>query len=307
VRVGVLSRLGIAFVLLFISGGFAQAQNASTDPPKESPARAQIEQIIQQNGANVSVAFRSFDAAQELFVAADKQFLAADSTLKIPVMIELYAQVQAGEQRLSDSIQVHNGFRDLLTGDAYELDPESDPDPDLFRSMGGMMTLGDLCDRMVKKNSNLAADLLVEKLGFERIRERIHAMHADGIEFRNGFGVDEAREKTTGNTASARGLMELLWALVNSNATGSNESDEMIGIIANSTSPADAAGLPAGARATQLTASVVGVQHEELIVYGAHSFVLVMIISGGASPTAGSAVMAQITHLLVTGMQESQQ
>jgi beta-lactamase class A len=307
VRIGVPRRLGIAFVLLSFSGGFAHAQNASTDPPKESPARAQIEQIIQQDGANVSVAFRSFDATQELFVAADKQFLAADSTLKIPVMIELYAQVQAGEQRLSDSIQVHNGFHDLLTGDAYGLNPESDPDPDLFRSIGGMMTLGELCDRMVKKNSNLAADLLVEKLGFERIRERIHAMHADGIEFRNGFGVDEAREKTAGNTASARGLMELLWALVNSNATGSNESDEMIGIIANSTSPADAAGLPAGARATQLAASVVGVQHEELIVYGAHSFVLVMIVSGGASPTAGSAVMAQITHLLVTGMQESQQ
>lgn len=299
-------RLGFVFILLFTVSGFAHAQDPPADPPKESPVRAQIEQLIQQSGANASVAFRSFDARQELFVAADKQFRAADSTLKIPVMIELYARAQAGELRLSDSIRVHNGFQDFLTGNVYDLNPESDPDPDLFKSIGTLMALGELCDRMVKKNSNLAADLLVEKLGLERVRERIHAMHADGIEFRNGFGIDGAQEQTAGNTASARGLMELLWALVNSNSIGSTESDEMIGIIANSTSPADAAGLPAGARATQLTASVVGVQHEELIVYGAHSFVLVMIIGGGASPAAGSVVMAQITHLLVTGMQESQ-
>lgn len=299
-------RVGFLLGLLSSSTVLTRAQNSPSDPPKESPARAQVEQLIQQSGANVSVAFRSFDAAQELFVAADRQFRAADSTLKIPVMIELYAQVQSGEQRLGDSIPVHNGFRDLLTGDPYELNPESDPDPDLFKSMGAMMTLGELCDHMVKKNSNLAADLLVEKLGVERIRQRIHAMRADGIQFRNGFGIEDAREKLAGNSASARGLMELLWALANSNAIGSNESDEMMGIIANSTSPGDSAGLPPDARATQLTASVVGVQHEELIVYGAHSFVLVMIMSG-ASPAAGSALMAQIAHALVTGMQESQQ
>jgi beta-lactamase class A len=300
-------RLLIAFGSLCLPGPLAFAQNLTADPPKESPARAQVEQLIQQAGAEVSIAFRSLDGAQELFVAADKQFRAANTTIKIPVMIELYAQAQAGELRLSETIPIHNGFSDLLTGDVYQLDPKNDPDPDLFKSIGGMMTLGDLCDRMVKKNSDLAADLLIEKLGVERIRQRIRAMHADGIEFRTGFGDDPAKQTIAENTASARGLMELLWALVNASSIGSDASDLMMGIIANSTTSGDPAGLPADARATQLTASVVGVQHEELIVFGAHSFVLVMIVSRGASPAAGSALMAQITHALVEGMQQSQQ
>jgi beta-lactamase class A len=300
----VISALGL--LLCPASLAWAQDSAPATDSPKEISVAPQIEMLIQQAGADVSVAFRSMDGAQELFIQADKQFRAANATAKIPIMMELYAEAQAGELSLSDTITVHNGFRDLVTGGVYQLDPKNDPDPDLFKSLGSMVALRDLCDHMIKKNSDLAADLLAEKLGVDRIRQRIRAMHAEGVEFRTGFG-DPVQENALQNTASARGLMELLWALVTSDAIASDARDEMIGIIANSTTPGDLAGLPADVRATQMTATVTGVEHQELIVYGAHSFVSVMIVSGGASPAVGSALMAQITHALVEGMQRSQQ
>src|SRR6476469_5474883 len=73
------------------------------------PVRAEVEQIISSSGADVAVAFRSLDGRDELLIQPDVEFHAA-STMKVPVMIELYRQARAGFFKLDDRIPVTNTF-----------------------------------------------------------------------------------------------------------------------------------------------------------------------------------------------------
>src|SRR6202050_488971 len=87
----------------------------STVPAQESPARAQVEELIHASGAEVGLAFQMLDGSQELFLNADLPFHAA-STMKVPVMIDLFAQAHAGKLSLDDPLMIHNQFRSLVDG-----------------------------------------------------------------------------------------------------------------------------------------------------------------------------------------------
>lgn len=271
--------------------------------PQESSARAEVEKLIQKSGADVAVAFRSLDNSQDLLIQPDKQFHAASTIIKIPVMIELYAEAQAGELRLSDPLPVHNNFRSTVDGSIYRLNPKDDPDPDVYAAIGKTRMLRDLCDDMITHGSNLAANLLIEKLTVDRIRQRLDALHADGVEFLGGFEGGKANHEGLNNTTSARGLLELLWALANGQAVSPEASQEMIGIIAHSTpDEAIAAGLPPDSGTAHKTIEIKGVQHYAAIVYGPHSFVLVVLVGGLTDRDASSALMAQIAHALAAAI-----
>ena len=60
--------------------------------------RERVMTIVANSGAEVAVAFRTLDGRTELLIDPDKVFHAA-STMKVPVMIELFRQAQAGSSR----------------------------------------------------------------------------------------------------------------------------------------------------------------------------------------------------------------
>src|SRR5215208_3255985 len=66
-----------------------------------SAARPQIETLIRQSGADVAVAFRTLDGRDELLIQPDVEYHAA-STMKVPVLIELFRQARAGMLALDD-------------------------------------------------------------------------------------------------------------------------------------------------------------------------------------------------------------
>src|SRR5665213_2119909 len=72
-------------------------------------ARGEIDRLIRASGADVAVAFRTLDGRDELLIQPDTDFHAA-STMKVPVMIELYRQARAGGLRLADRVPIVNAF-----------------------------------------------------------------------------------------------------------------------------------------------------------------------------------------------------
>jgi len=257
-----------------------------------------VEKLIQQSGADVSVAFRSLDGTRELFIQADRQFEDATAT-KIPVMIELYAQVDARELRWSDPLQVHTSFRSIVDGSVYGLD--SGTDRDILKNAGKTMTLRQLGDAMIMRDSDLAANLLIEKLGVDRIRQRIHALGADGIEFVAGFGDNKASAQGLKNVTSARALMVVLWALAGNQVVSADASKQMTGLIAHSRLEGGVPGTtPSQAPASRR--SFGGDHHDATIIIGARSFVLVTDVRGLADPRASAALVAQIAHALSAAM-----
>lgn len=279
------------FLLVFVASASAQSQ------PRASEIQS-IQQRIQKSGAEVAVAFRTLDGEVEWFLRADDVFHAA-STMKIPVMIELFHQVREGKVKLEDTLPVKNEFHSLVDGSIFTLDAADDSEADLYKAEGQTRTLGQLCELMITVSSNFGTNLLIEKLGVENIRATVHALGADGMNVLRGVEDNKAFEKGMNNTTTARGLLILLEAIAKGRAVDADASRQMVEILARQKfNEAIPAGLPPGTRVAHKTGEVTKIHHDAAIVYGPRPFVLVILVRGLADTKDSAALMADITHLL---------
>ena len=273
----------------------ASGQAVNDTAIHESPARGDVEKLIQTYGADVSVAFRTLDGTQELLIQADKPF-PSSSAIKIAVMIELYAEAEAGELRLSDPLLVTSGSQNDAQEGTSHADPKDDP---AYGSIGKTLTLRELCEEMNARGSLRAESLLIERLGADRIRNRLHELGADGVQFVGSLESDTSPAEGPGNTETAHDLMVLLWALAKGKAVSPDAALQMTGMLARSIPyKGIAAGLPGSPDAAQGTAGFAESHQEAAIVYGPHSFVIVIVVRDVQDRTASFALSAQITHAL---------
>jgi beta-lactamase class A len=285
-----------------ISGGHREvraltsvAPEAAATLPNEKLA-AEILGSIQKSGAEVGVAFRTLDGKAEWFSRADDVFHAA-STMKVPVMIELFHQVKEGKLKLEDSLTVRNEFHSLVDSSIYRLDAADDSETDLYKAVGQTRTLSQLCELMITVSSNFATNLLVEKVGVENIRAAVHALHADGMNVLRGVEDNKAYEKGVNNTTTARGLLMLLEAIAKGEAVDADSSRQMVEILSRQKfNEAIPAGLPAGTRVAHKTGELTKIHHDAAIVYGPRPFVLVILVRGMAESKESAALMAEIAR-----------
>src|ERR1700676_3026590 len=137
-------------VFVLASWGFGRCPAAQD--PKLAAAMSAIQESILKSGADVGVAFRTLDGGAEWLFRADKPFHAA-STMKIPVLIELFHQRQQGKLKVEDALEVKNEFRSLADGSIYRLDPSDDSETDLYRAAGQTRTVAQLCELMITVSS----------------------------------------------------------------------------------------------------------------------------------------------------------
>jgi beta-lactamase class A len=264
---------------------------------------AEILGSIQKSGADVGVAFRTLDGKAEWFSRADDVFHAA-STMKVPVMMELFHQVNQGKMKLDDPLMVKNEFHSLVDGSIYTLDSKDDSEADLYKSVGQTRTLGQLCELMITVSSNLATNLLVEKVGVENIRATVHALHGDGMNVLRGVEDNKAYEKGMNNTTTARGLLILLEAIAKGEAVDAESSPQMVEILAHQKfNEAIPAGLPPGTRVAHKTGELTKIHHDAAIVYGTRPFVLVILVRGMAESKDSAALMADIARRIYQSAQ----
>jgi beta-lactamase class A len=280
-------------------------QNVKAGPVVESPARAEVERLIRESHAEVAVDFRTLDGKQEMMISADTPFHAA-STMKIPVMIELFAEAHDGKLRLDDLLPVKNEFHSIVDGSAYELNAEDDSDADIYKSVGNTLTLRQLCEAMITRSSNLAANLLIERLGVVNIQKRISLLHADGMVLLRGVEDTKAFQAGKNNTTTARALQILLEAIAENKAGDAESCRQMMEILKRQTfNEAIPAGLPAGTVVAHKTGEITGIHHDAAIVMAARPFALVILVKGIEDRDKSSALIAAITRTIYAGVETS--
>lgn len=288
----------VLFLLLCSSG--CPAEDAIP-----AAALRQIEQRIAASHAEVGIAFRALDGKTEWGYHPDESFHAA-STMKIPVMIELFHQVKTGKVRLDDTVPIFNIFISVADGSLYKLDPNDDSEADLYKAEGEKRTLRQLCDLMITVSSNLATNLLIQKLGVENIRTTVRALGADGMKVLRGVEDNKAYERGLNNTTTARALRVLMAAIAEGAAVDADCSHQMIEILQrqhfNEGIPA---GLPAGTRVAHKTGEITKIHHDAAIVFAPRPFVLVILVRGLAEQKESAALMADITRILYDVSQAS--
>ncbi len=268
---------------------------AQTPEPSTQTLERQLRQIIAASGAEVAVAYRTLDGRTELLVDADKPFHAA-STMKVPVMIELFRQARAGTLSLDDPLPIRNDFRSIVDGSPYKLSEGDDSDKDVYAVIGKTMTLAQLCDAMITVSSNFAANLLIEKLGVENVRHTVTALGADGMQVLRGVEDQKAFDKGLNNTTTARGLMVLLDRIAHGRAVDAPSDAAMIEILKRQTfNDAIPAGLPPGTPVAHKTGNITRIHHDAAIVYASRPYVLVLLVRGIEDQKKSAALMSELS------------
>ena len=267
------------------------AQTKSTEDAKES-----VLARIETSGADVGIAFRTLDGKEEWYSRADDSFHAA-STMKVPVLIELFHQVKDGNLKLSDSLVLRNEFRSIVDGSPFKLDAADDSEADLYKAEGQTRTVSQLAELMITVSSNFATNLLIEKLGVENIRSTVHSLGADGMNVLRGVEDGKAFEKGMNNTTTARGLATLMTAIADGKAVDAEASKQMIAILERQKfNEAIPAGLPTGTVVAHKTGDITKVHHDAAIVYAKRPFVLVILVRGITEDKEAYKLMAAIAR-----------
>ena len=284
-------------LLLIWSLAFAHA--APAQALTVDAAKQQIEKIIAASGAEVAVAYQPLQAGSPgILIDVDKTFHAA-STMKVPVMIELFRQAEAGTLSLDDAIPVTNTFRSIVDGSPYELSATEDSDGEVYKAIGKTMTLRQLVTASIIVSSNLATNILIEKLGPENVRKTVSALGGDGMVVLRGVEDQKAFDKGLNNATTAKALMVLLEKIARGEAVSRAASRGMADILRmQQFNDAIPAGLPDGTPVGHKTGSITRISHDAAIVYAEQPYVLVVLTRGIEDGKKSSALIAAISKVI---------
>ena len=162
-----------------------------------------VTRIGKTPNTGVGVYYRRLDRPDSLLVDAAHRFHAA-STMKVPVMIQVFRDADAGTLRLSDSLTVVNEFHSIVDGSPFQLDKADDSDSSLYLRVGQKVAVRDLLELMITVSSNLATDILIERVGAPRANATAHSLGADSILVLRGVEDGVAYRAGRNNTTTAR-------------------------------------------------------------------------------------------------------
>lgn len=143
-------------------------------------AEQRIDSVISATGGRFAVAFEDLQTGKKLYRNANEKFHAA-STIKTPVMIEVFNQAREGKFSLEDSLDVINNFSSIVDGSTYSLQSSSDSDDSIYSRIGKKERIGTLVFQMITVSSNLAANLLIQKVGAKNVQKTMDLLGVSDI------------------------------------------------------------------------------------------------------------------------------
>jgi len=264
-------------------------------------ARAAIEARIAASGAQaVGVYARDLDHPDSLLIGAATRFHAA-SMMKVPVMIQVFRDVDAHRLALGQRIPVVNTFPSLVDGSPFRLDAGDDSDSTLYARVGGRAPVRDLVELMITVSSNLATNILIGRVQAARAQATAVALGADSIQVRRGVEDTKAYRAGLNNTTTARDLGVLFAAIAEGRAASAAACRAMLAVLGrqhfNEGIPA---GLPAGATVAHKTGWFTGTHHDGGVVTApdGRRYVLVVLTRGIQDTTASARLIADIAGLV---------
>jgi beta-lactamase class A len=247
-----------------------------------------------------ALAYKNLETGEEILIN-EKEHIHAASTMKTSVLIEVYKQAAAEKFSLDDSMKVHRHFKSIVDDSEYIIDKESDSDQEIYNEVGNNLSLRNLLYRMIIKSSNLATNMVIEKVGAKNVNQTMREMGAKDIMVLRGVEDIKAYEKKLNNTTTAYDQLLIYTALAKGEAVNKIASDEMINILLdqhfNEIIPAK---LPTGVKVAHKTGSITGIQHDAGIVYlpNGKKYVLVLLSKNLENKDDGIAVMANVSAMV---------
>ena len=262
--------------------------------------KADINALIAASGAEVAVAWRPLDAkpGEEVLINPTLRFHAA-STMKVPVMIEVFRQANVRRLKLDDKVLVTNRFTSIQDGTPFVLAATEDSDGETYKALGKKLSYRQLVEASITVSSNLATNILIEHLGARNIQATADTMGASGMQVLRGVEDQKAFDAGKNNTTDALGLLTLFEAIGKGKAVSAKSSAEMLEILKRQKfNDGIPAGLPAGTVVAHKTGTITIIHHDAGIVYAVRPYVLVILTRGILDQKVSAKLMADITSAI---------
>ena len=267
--------------------------------PTADSLRGRIASIIASHrGAEVAIYYHELARPDSLVRNADVSYHAA-STMKVPVMIELFRRVDSGTLSLDQSVAVENSFPSIVDGSPFSLDSAGDSEGSLYGRVGRTATLRELDSLMITRSSNFATNLLLKLLDARTANATAHALGAKNMVVLRGVEDGKAFAKGLNNTTTARDLATLLTGIERGTVASTRSCEMMKSVLlAQEFKTEIPAGLPPGVRVAHKTGWITGTLHDAAIVYPANRppYVLVVLTRSIAREKEAQAMIADISR-----------
>ncbi len=288
-----MKNINSCFLLLF-------SMSISAQKPSIENLKITIEAKLKTVEGEFAVAFKDLQTNKTLFINEKTNFHAA-STMKTPVMIEVFKQEKAGKFKLSDSIIVKNEFKSIVDGSAYSMDIADDSADGMYKKIGQKMTIYDLTYQMIIVSSNLATNILIDLVDAKNANESMRKLGAKDIQVLRGVEDQKAFDKGLNNSVTAYDLAIIFEKIAKNKVINKVSCQAMTKILFdqkfNEIIPAN---LPKNLRVAHKTGSITGVQHDSGIVYlpDGRQYVLVLLSKKLKNADAGVKILAEVSEMI---------
>lgn len=295
--------LGLSFCVVLAVVAMSCAPSSETSPSLEAAIDAAVSDLVAQHPeATVAVAVRDPSTETIYNRNADRSFHAA-STMKVPVMLEVYRQAALGRFALDDPLEVKNDFASIVDGSRYRI--EDDSDDAIYTRLGETMTIRELVYNMITVSSNLATNLLIDFISADSVQATSERLGTTSMRVLRGVEDIKAYRQGLSNTTTAADLAILLHALQEHRVVSSEQDQAMVDVmLAQAFNEMIPAQLPEGTQVAHKTGWITEIHHDAGIVYPDHGepYVLVILTEGIADPDVsaplGAAIAAAIHGIL---------
>lgn len=249
----------------------------------------------------VGLYYRDLATGDTMTINGSHRFHAA-STMKLPVMIQLFRDRDAGTFSLDDSLLVHDSFPSIVDGSLFAVDKGDDSDSSLYALIGQRTSARHLLELMETVSSNLATDLLIERIGAVRANATAHDLGADSILVLRGVEDGKAYQAGRNNTTTARDLAVLLAAVAEHRAASAVACDSMLAILSRQHfTEGIPAGLPRGARVFHKTGWIPSVVYHDAAIVElpqGRRYVLVVLTGGIKVDVEAYRLVADLSRMI---------
>lgn len=244
-----------------------------------------LDSILEKaSGKLISIALRDHETGAEFYLNADESLHPA-STFKVHVMMEVFHQANEGLLSLDARLPIINSFKSVADNSGYSLHVKDDAEQSLYPRIGETETIEELTRLMIKRSSNLAANILIETVGAKQVNDFIQTLGIEGVTVRRGVEDHAAYRLGLNNSATARGLTQTMDLIARKTVVSEQASEKMIRIMFeqefNESIPAL---LPGSVKVAHKTGWTNDFYHDTGIVYadGRKPYVLSIMTKGFA-------------------------
>ncbi|OIP62282.1 MAG: serine hydrolase [Ignavibacteria bacterium CG2_30_36_16] len=283
-----------SFILLICFYGMIMAQS------NIEKLTAEIKNKLDSAKGIYGLVYKDLQTGENIFYNEKENFHAA-STMKTPVMIEVFKQAEEGSFSLDDSILVKNEFKSIVDSSLYMMDISEDSGENLYQFIGGKKTIRQLVYDMITVSSNLATNILIDLVHAENVMRTMKEIGAENIKVLRGVEDIKAFEKDLNNTTDAFDLMLIFEKIAIGEIISEKACSEMIDILLNqefnSRIPAL---LPSDVKVAHKTGSITGIEHDGGIVIlpDGRKYILIILSKGIQGSKLKTNIQAEVSRMI---------